>query len=147
MVAKARVTVEGLDEWRKGLARADLKDRVKQVNLEAARYVSTRADVRKAGLVMRYPSYGHVTIKANKLLTGAAVTVGPRGQGYAAELGANVHPVFGRRIPQESMTRRVWPPHSTDGQMVWPVIKSDTQRILDIYDRAMAAELRPAFPD
>jgi len=142
-----KVRVDGLDEFKAAMSRADFEDRIKDVNYEASRYVAGRAGIRRAALSMRYPSYGHVTLKAERLLSGAAVVVGPVGQAYAAEYGTHVHPVFGRRTPAAAMQRRVWPSHSTDGQMVWPVIKSDDRQIVELYDKALAAELRPGFPD
>jgi len=65
---------------------------------------------------------------------------------HAAEFGAKNHPVFGRKLPQGSFVRRVWPEHSGDGHVVGPALEDNTDKIVEMYADAMDRELRKAFP-
>ena len=147
----ARLHIEGLDELRRELRRANLGKRLGQAHKRVAEFVADRAERRRSTLRAQYPSYRKVRLKPSAAQKYAQVIVGHKGVGHAAEFGAMVHPVFGRPRPQASFKRQVWPPwggnDETAGYMVYPTIREHSDEIVDIYGDAVAKELRPAFPE
>lgn len=145
-----------MDEFIMTLGSTDLNsgeliEEVKKVNHEAGDLVAREAEQLRTGLASKYPSYGLVRIRSARQAAGAAVTVGPKHLGHAAEFGAFAHPVFGRSMPQVSFARKVWPlwsgSHEGSGYMVWPTIRNKIEDIVAFYDKAIVRATQTAFPE
>jgi hypothetical protein len=115
----AVATIEGLDELRAVLRRVDrnLGRTLGQANKRAATVYADRAKVkipndRASG---RGLEKGIVARAAQRDIRMAIRSTGSRPT-IAAVLGANVHPVFGRRYPMRAMSgTRPWKPHLGSG--------------------------------
>ncbi len=145
------VEFEGLDDWRKDLARVDMASHVKEADQTAGSLIANKADIRRARLRSQFPAYKQVKIKASRAQRGVEVTVGPKTVGFAAEFGAFVHPVFGRFQSQTGFARKVWPPWGGSGDdagfLVFPTVREHQDKISFMYLEAVDKATKTAFPE
>ncbi len=145
------VEIEGLDDWRKALARADMASHVKEANHAVGSFVADKADIRRAGLQGQFPAYKQVKIKASRAQRGVQVSVGPKSVGFAAEFGAFTHPVFGRFQSQTGFARKVWPLWGGSGDdagfLVFPTAREHHDKISSMYLEAIDKATKVAFPE
>lgn len=152
-----QIRVEGLDELARELRRIDprLTKQLQKAHKEISTKVAGKASTKVAGL--GGPKSGAAAAgvrpragqkKATLVLLGSNPYV------RAAVMGSNIHWVFGRPVPAESMRRRVWKPWvgndwtAEDGLYgVSPAIREAMPNILDTYADSITDALKAAFPN
>lgn len=149
MVIKARIP--GLEGWIGDLDSVDLSDAAENASRAAADVVVDEADTKRRALQSRFGSYARVKLSSESIRRGSTVTVGPRRLSHAAEFGAQVHPVFGRFLPQASFSRQVWPPLARGGDdagwLLSPAVREAEDEIVDRVESETVDTLNKAFPD
>lgn len=144
------IEVKGLKEFRTAVKqlenRKDVEDQLKQAHVQAARSVLSAATGHAATPLQR-KALG--AMSASPSQRGAAVRLGKLGGG--AEFGAAHN--LPRRMAN-GRTRRGWnqfPPWRGSGDeagyFIWPTIRAETDRLLEVYMEALMRIIKNAFPD
>lgn len=138
-MARPLYTLEGFDGFRKGLKKADLGSKLKEINREVARELIVAAEAKRSALKAEFPAYKKVTLKPSAAANRVQIIVGPKTVAFSAEFGAYVHPVHGSVRSQTGFRSRVWPSWTGNdeeaGLMVYPSLREREAEIRDIYDR------------
>lgn len=146
------IQVEGLAELRAGIKAMDpkLAREMGKTNRKVGKFLADKAAQRKGRLAGMFPSYSSriVKIKPSTSQKQVVVTVFPA----AAEYGAKVHTVFGRRMAAGEMRRRVWPawsgnqwqagPSGDVGYLVFPTLREEGDEVADEYGEAVGRLVR-----
>lgn len=154
-----QVVVKGLDDFRRDLRRVD--PRLAKSLQVANKKIATKAvsKVKPAASALSSPGShriaGGITPRATQRSAKIAFSQAARSKPLLASiLGANWHPVFGRLVKADSMSRRLWKPHlgtdwtPSDLYGVGPVFRNlaDTF-VLEEYADAIEKALSEAFPE
>lgn len=136
-MSNVRISVEGLDEFRRGLRRIDrsLGKALGAKYKEIGTFIGRLSERRLHRMSARFPSYraGVVKIKPSANQSRAQVTIRPA----AAEWGAINHPVFGQSMNQARFKRPVWPGRNREGWVLRPTIDDHDEEIAKRFQKAV----------
>lgn len=150
----ASISVEGLDDLRKELRKLDdagLTFELKQANFDVAELVVRNAQSRAAGLG-RMEGKAAASLKPSRALARAQVSGGGSSAPFfgGAEFGAGQNQVRNTvRGPVKGWNQFVpWTgSNSGSGRFLFPTIRDDTAKIVEMYRDALDKITKRAFPD
>lgn len=155
---ETRVEIHGLDELRRSFRR--ISPQLSKTLQVANKKIASRAVGLVKPAVAGLPSpggsraAGGITPRATQKSAEIAFSRADRSKPLMATiLGANWHPVFGRFVQVDSMSRRLWRPHLgaswTPAQLygVGPVLEQIHRGFaMDEYREAVSDAIKEAFP-
>lgn len=133
-----KIRVSGLDELRRELRRLDMTADLKDVNNRVAQHVADAAE-RRARSLGRMEAKAAESLRANRAQSKAAVTIGGARHEFAlgAEFGSNRYKQF-----------RPWRGSGqAAGYFLWPSIRAERERVIDMYGDEIERLTAKAFPD
>ena len=144
------IAVQGLDELRRELKKLDLTDDLKQANYDAAELVVRSAQSRASSKLERKAAR---SLKPSRAAAKAVVTGGGAKAPFfgGAEFGAQQNrkrtSPSGRTFLGHNQFQPWRGSGSTAGYFLYPAIRAETARIVEIYGDAIDRITKPAFPD
>lgn len=147
------IRTEGLREFRQALKAVDADRELGKAHKKISKFVADKAETKRSRLESKFGSYEKMrgNIRPSAASTAARVRLVSQADsgrlGPASEFGAKFHPVFGNRVPQAQLSRRVWPRWSRKGYMIYPSVEENHDEIVDIYGKAVDEMTRRVFPE